>query len=39
MNVDVVNLKYKKVTDKIFMEALCIPRISAQVSNQNSQYI
>ena len=39
MNVDVVKLKVETVTDKIFMEALCIPTISARLSNQNSQYV
>ena len=38
MNVDVVKLKVETVTDKIFMEALCIPTISARVSNQNSMF-
>ena len=35
MNVDVVKFKFESVTDKIFMEVLCIPTISAQLSNQN----
>ena len=39
MNVDVVKFKLETVTDKIFMEALCIPTISARLSNQNSQYV
>ena len=39
MNVDVVKFKVEPVTDEIFMEALCIPTISAQLSNQNSQYV
>ena len=39
MNVDVVKFKVETVTDEIFMEALCIPTISAQLSNQNSQYV
>ena len=39
MNVDVVKFKVETVTDKIFMEALCIPTISARLSNQNSQYV
>ena len=38
MNVD-VKFKVETVTDKIFIEALCIPTISARLSNQNSQYI
>ena len=39
MNVVVVKFKVDTVTDKIFMEALCIPTISARLSNQNSQYV
>ena len=39
MNVDVVKFKVEMVTDKIFKEALCIPTISARLSNQNSQYV
>ena len=39
MNVDVVKFKVETVTDKIFMGALCIPTISAWLSNQNSQYV
>ena len=39
INVDVVKFKVETVTDKIFMEALCIPTISARLSNQNSQYV
>ena len=39
MNVDVVEFKVETVTDKIFIEALCIPTISAGLSNQNSQYV
>ena len=39
-NVDGVKFKVKTVTDKILMEALCIPKSSAQLSsNQNSQYV
>ena len=38
MNVEVVKFKVETVTDKIFMEALCIPTISARVSNQNSMF-
>ena len=39
MNVDVVQFKVETITDETFMEALCIPTISAQFSNQNSQYV
>ena len=39
MDVDGVKFKVKTVKDKIIMEVLCIPRISAQVSTQNSQYV
>ena len=39
MNADVVKFKVETVTDKIFMEALCIPTISAQLSNQNRQCV
>ena len=39
MNLDVVKFKVETVTDKIFMEALCIPAISTQLGNQNSQYV
>ena len=39
MNVDIVRFKVETVTDEIFMEALCIPTISAQLSNQNNQYV
>ena len=39
MNVHVLKIKVETVTDKIFMEALCIPTISARLSNQNSQYV
>ena len=38
MNVHVLKIKVETVTDKIFMEALCIPIINFQLSNQNSQY-
>ena len=38
MNVDVLKIKVETVTDKIFMEALGIPIINFQLSNQNSQY-
>ena len=39
-NVDGVKFKVKTVTDKILMEALCIPKSSTQLSsNQNSQYV
>ena len=38
MNVD-VKFKVETVTDKFFIEALCIPTISARLSNQNSQYV
>ena len=40
MNVDGVKFKVKTASDKILMEALCIPKSSAQLSNnQNSQYV
>ena len=39
INADVVKFKVETVTDKIFMEALCIPTISARLSNQNSQCV
>ena len=40
MNVDGVKFKVKTASDKILMEALCIPKSSAQVSsNQNNQYV
>ena len=35
MNVVAVKFKVEMVTDKIFMEALCIPTISTWLSNQN----
>ena len=38
MIVDKEKFKVKTVTDKIFMEAFCIPTTSVQVSNQNGQY-
>ena len=31
--------KVETVTDKFFMEALCIPTISVRLSNQNRQYV
>ena len=37
MNAEVVKLEVKTVIDKIFMEALCIPTTTTQLSNQNSQ--
>ena len=40
MNVDGVKFKVKTASDKILMEALCIPESSAQLSsNQNSHYV
>ena len=39
MNVGIVKFKFETVTDEIFMEVLCIPTISAQLSNQNNQYV
>ena len=39
MDVDGVKFKVKTVKDKIIMGVLCIPRISAQVSTQNGQYV
>ena len=39
MNLDVVKFKVETVADKIFMEALCIPTISAQFSYQKSWYV
>ena len=39
MNVVAVKFKVETVTDKIFMEALCILTISSQLSNQDSQYV
>ena len=40
MNVDGVKFKVKTASDKILMEALCIPKSSAQLSStQNSQYV
>ena len=38
MNIEVVKFKVEMVTDKIFMEALCIPTISTWLSNQNSMF-
>ena len=38
MNVDVIKFKVETVKDKVFMEVLCIPTISALLNNQNSQY-
>ena len=37
MNVDVAKFNIETVTDKIIMEALCIPTISARLINQDSQ--
>ena len=39
MNADVVKFKVETVTDKTFMEALCIPTISAQLSTHNRQCV
>ena len=39
MNVDAVKFKVEPVTGKIFMEALCIPTVSSQLSNQDSLYV
>ena len=39
MNLHVVKFKVETVKDEIFMEALCIPTISTQLSNQNGHYV
>ena len=39
MNADAVKFKIETVADKIFMEALYVPTISAQPSDQNGQYV
>ena len=39
MKVYVEKFKVKMVTGKIFVEALCISTITAQISNQKSQHV
>ena len=39
MNVQIVKCEVEMITDKIFIEALCIPKINSQLSNQKGRYI